>query len=166
MHDTKSSSQVITELTFRISAATSGIYIFVCLIAIARGATQELSTAPLTSDDPYWVALFLSTWLLVPAIPSTAVRYKRSKLAGLATYWATAFTQTTGLYLVVSYMALDPESEIGSSALPLLVWVSLPLAAIYYPLFYWGDFQNLIRKSIISLGVLLILYGHWFRVLI
>lgn len=166
MQSSKSGLQITFELLLRLLSASGGIYLLISFIAIVRGITQEVESNPLASDDPFLVAFFLSLWLLIPAIPGSIARHTRAKRTGLITYWAVAVIQTAALYLLVHLMALDPESEVASSALPLLVLVALPIAAIYYFLFFYGKSDSAARKVLIGLGAVLVLYGHLLRPLL
>ncbi|WDE03870.1 hypothetical protein SG34_021210 [Thalassomonas viridans] len=159
MQNTKPSLSMIIELLIRSLSATAGIFILICLLAIVRGIAQDIPFERLKSDDPFWVALFLSAWCIIPAIPASIAQFMKDKRTRLIIYWATTVIQAVGLYLAGYMMSLDPESEIASSALPLLVWLTIPLAALYYPLFFYGKPQNMLRNIVIIIGMVLAIYG-------
>ncbi|WDE13336.1 hypothetical protein [Thalassomonas haliotis] len=159
MQNTKPSVSMIIELLIRSLSATAGIFIFVCVLAIFRGIAQDIPIDRLKSDDPFWVALFLSAWCIIPAIPALIAQFMKDKRTRLITYWVITVIQAAGLYLAGYMMSLDPESEVASSALPLLVWLTLPLASLYYPLFFYGKLKNMSRSIVIIIGLALAAYG-------
>ncbi|WDE09113.1 hypothetical protein SG34_030570 [Thalassomonas viridans] len=159
MQNTKPSTSMIVELLIRSLSATAGIFIFVCVLAIVRGIAQDIPIERLKSDDPFWVALFLSAWCIIPAIPASIAQFMRDKRTRLVTYWTVTIIQAVGLYLAGYVMSLDPESEVASSALPLLVWLTIPLAGLYYPLFFYGKSQDMSRNILIFIGLMLAVYG-------
>jgi len=159
MQNTKSSPQVVLEFFLRAFAATAGIYLLMALIWLLRAGAQGISN-PLQSDDPYNIALFLSIWCLIPAIPASIVRFLKTPRAGLITYWIMAIAQAALLYYAIYRLSLIPGNEVDSSPGPLLSWVTLPLAGLYYPLFFYGKEFHTSRRIIMVLGGLLALYGH------
>lgn len=159
MQNTKSGPQVILEFFLRAFSATAGIYLLMALIWLMRAGTQGISN-PLQSDDPYLIALFLSIWCLVPTIPASIVRFFKSPRAGLIVYWIMAITQVGLLYYVIFRLGQIPGNEVDSSPGPLLSWIALPLAGLYYPLFFYGKEFHISRKVMIVLGAGLALYGH------
>lgn len=160
MHNTKSGPQVILEFLLRSLAATTGIYLFMALIWLIRAGAQGI-TNPFSSDDPFLIALFLSIWCLIPAIPASILRFFRTPRAGLIAYWIMAILQAAVLYYAIYRLSLVPGNEVDSSPGPLLSWITLPLAGLYYPLFFYGKEFHICRRIVMVIGGLFALYGHW-----
>lgn len=160
MQNSKSGPQVILEFVLRSLSAAAGIYVFMAFVWLIRAGAQGISN-PLQSDDPFLIALFLCIWCIIPAIPASIIRFFKTPRAGLIAYWIMATIQAALLYYAIYQYSLKPGSEVDSSPLPLLSWVTLPLAGLYYPLFFYGKEFHISRRVILVIGGLLALYGHW-----
>ena len=156
MQDTKSSISITIDLFIRALSATACIFILMFMLWILRAIVSDIPLESLRVDDPIWLSLFLSIWFIIPAIPAYIAQIIKSKKARGITYFSSAMIQTIALYFAVNYMAQQPHSEIGSSIFPMLVWVSIPLAALYYQLFFNGLNKNKIRIKLILVTLFLI----------
>jgi hypothetical protein len=156
MQNTKPSISITIDLFIKGLSATACIFILMFMLWILRAIVSDIPLERLRVDDPIWLALFLSLWCITPAIPAYIAQIIKSKQARRITYFVSAIIQAIALYFAVNFMAQQPDSEIGSSILPMLVWVSIPLSALYYPLFFYGLNKNKIRVKLILVTLFLV----------
>lgn len=157
MQDTKSSLSITIDLFIKGLSATASIFILMLLLWTIRGLVFDIPFERLRVDDPIWLALLLSLWCIIPAIPAYLIQIIKDKKTRKLTYFIITIIQAIALYFAVNYMAQQPNSEIGSSILPMLVWLALPLAAFYYPLFFYDFNKNKVRIRLILAALVLIL---------
>ncbi len=156
MQNTKSSLSITIDLFIKGLSATASIFILILLLWTIRGLFFDIPFERLRADDPIWLALLLSLWCIIPAIPAYLTEIVKGKKIQKLTYFVISIIQVIALYFSVDYMAQQPNSEIGSSILPMLVWIALPLAALYYPLFFYDLSKNKARIRLILLTLVLI----------
>lgn len=156
MHSAKSSVSLVSDTFIRAVAATAILFVVVAVIALLRGISQDVSY-PLASDDWYLVAGFLSIWCLLPALLATIVSAFSQVSLGKS-YMLAGLLQMILLYGYSYQIANQPGNELGSSPLMLLVYLAIPVAAIYYPLFFTGSATNRLRLAAIVLAALLLGY--------
>ena len=112
------------------------VFFIVYLFAITRIFFSDISFKYIFSDDYYLIADFLVIWGIVALLPAGIVEVYKGIKARQITFLGLALLQFLLLYFAVYLLSQDPSSEIESSALPLLTWLSLPLSALFYPLFF------------------------------
>lgn len=156
MHSTKSSVSLVSDTLIRAVSTTAILFVAVAVIALLRGVSQDIHY-PLASDDWYLVAGFLSLWCLLPALLATVIN-AFSKLSRSKSYMLAGLLQVILLYAYSYHIANQPGNELGSSPLMLLVYLAIPVAAIYYPLFFVGRPTNRLRLVAIILAALLLGY--------
>lgn len=156
MHSTKSSVSLISDTLIRAVSTTAILFVVVAVIALLRGVSQDIRY-PLASDDWYLVAGFLSLWCLLPALLATIIS-AFSKVRRSKSYMLAGLLQVMLLYGYSYHIANQPGNELGSSPLMLLVYLAIPVAAIYYPLFFTGSATNRLRLAAIVMATLLLGY--------
>jgi hypothetical protein len=156
MHNTKSGLSIVADTLARAVSATALLFVIVALITILRGLSQDISY-PLASDDWYLVAGFLSVWCIVPALLATVVS-AFSNVSRSKSYLLLGLLQVMLLYGYSYHIANQPGNELGSSPLILLVYLAIPVAAIYYPLFFTGKAFSNFRLFTAAAAVLLLTY--------
>jgi hypothetical protein len=157
MHSTKSGLSLIPHTLARAVSATTLLFVIVALIAMLRGLSQDISY-PWASDDWYLVAGFLSIWCLVPALLAT-VTSAVSKVSRSKSYMLLGLLQVMLLYGYSCYIAQQPGNELGSSPLILLIYLAIPIAAIYYPLFFVGKAFSQFRLAAVLMAAVLLIYA-------
>ncbi|WP_215396763.1 hypothetical protein [Rheinheimera oceanensis] len=157
MHSAKSGLSLILDTLARAVSTTALLFVIVALVAILRGLSQDISY-PLASDDWYLVAGFLSVWCLVPALLATVIS-AFSKVSHSKSYILAGLLQAILLYGYSYHIAKQPGNELGSSPLILLVYLAIPVAAIYYPLFFVGRAFSQVRLAAILMAALLLIYA-------
>jgi len=154
MRYTKSGSSLISDFLIRGLAASSALFIVVVLSAVIRGGVQGVDF-PLLSTDIFLVTGFVVVWCLIPA----TVSYWIAALAGRwplgIIYLVTSVLGCGLLYFYLYRLSQAPGSELASSPLILMVWLALPLYALYYPLFFWGPARSPMRFAIAGVGFLI-----------
>lgn len=158
MQNTKSSLSITIDLFIKGLSATAFVFILILLLWTIRSLVFDIPFARLRGDDPIWLALLLSLWCIIPAIPAYLTEIVKGKKIRKLTYFVITIIQAITLYFAVDYMAQQPNSEIGSSVLPMLVWLSLPLAALYYPLFFYDLSKNKLRMRLILAALVIVLF--------
>ena len=156
MHTTKSGLSLIPDTLARAVSTTALLFVIVALIAVLRGVNQDI-TYPLASDDWYLVAGFVSVWCLVPALLATVIS-AFSKVSHSKSYMLLGLLQVISLYAYSYHSAKQPGNELGSSPLILLIYLAIPVAAIYYPLFFVGNAFSKFRLSAVLMAALLLIY--------
>jgi len=156
MQSTKPSLSLTIDLFIKGLSATACIFILMLMLWVIRAIFSGIPLERLRVDDPIWLALFLSVWCIVPAIPAYLAQVLKNKKSRRITYFVSAIIQAIVLYFAVEFMAQQPNSEIGSSIFPMLVWMAIPLAALYYPFFFYGLNKNKIRIKLIVITLLLV----------
>lgn len=157
MHTTKSGLSLIPDTLARAVSTTAVLFVIVALIAILRGLSQDI-TYPLASDDWYLVAGFVSVWCLVPALLATVIS-AFSKVSHSKSYMLLGLLQVMLLYGYSYHIAKQPGNELGSSPLILLIYLAIPLTAIYYPLFFVGNAFSKFRLLAALMAALLLIYA-------
>lgn len=157
MHSSKSGLSLIPDTLARAVSTTALLFVIVALVAILRGLSQDI-TYPLASDDWYLVAGFLSVWCLVPALLATVIS-AFSKVSHSKSYILAGLLQVILLYGYSYHIAKQPGNELGSSPLILLVYLAIPVAAIYYPLFFVGRAFSKVRLAAILTAALMLTYA-------
>ena len=157
MHSAKSGLSLIPDTLARAVSTTALLFVIVALVAILRGLSQDISY-PLASDDWYLVAGFLSVWCLVPALLATVIS-AFSKVSHSKSYMLVGLLQIMLLYGYSYHIAKQPGNELGSSPLILLVYLAIPVAAIYYPLFFIGKTFSKFRLTATLTAALLLIYA-------
>jgi len=158
MHSTKSGVSLVYDTLIRTVATTAILFVVVVMITLLRGVSQGVHY-PLASDDWYLVAGFLCIWCLVPALLATIIS-AISKVSRGKSYMMAALLQVILLYGYSYHIANQPGNELGSSPLMLLVYLAIPVAAIYYPLFFVGRALNRLRLAAIVLAAPLLGYAQ------
>ncbi|MBU1312054.1 MAG: hypothetical protein KKE30_21225 [Gammaproteobacteria bacterium] len=156
MYSTKSGISLVSDTLIRAVSTTAILFVIVAVIALLRGVSQDVHY-PLASDDWYLVAGFLSIWCFVPALLATLVS-AFSKISLGKSYMLAGLLQVILLYGYSFHIANQPGNELGSSPLMLLVYLAIPVAAVYYPLFFVGRPTNRLRLAAIVLAALLLGY--------
>ena len=156
MHSTKSGVSLVSDTLIRAIATTAMLFVVVAVITLLRGMSQDVQY-PLASDDWYLVAGFLSIWCLIPALLATLIS-AFSKVSHSKSYLLAGLLQVVLLYGYCYQIATQPANELGSSPLLLLVYLVIPVAAIYYPMFFVGSATNRLRLAAIILAALLLGY--------
>lgn len=157
MHSSKSGLSLIPDTLARAVSTTALLFVIVALVAILRGLSQDISY-PLASDDWYLVAGFLSVWCLVPALLATVIS-AFSKVSHSKSYILAGLLQVILLYGYSYHIAKQPGNELGSSPLILLIYLAIPVAAIYYPLFFVGRAFSKVRLAAILTAALMLTYA-------
>ncbi|GAB2907447.1 hypothetical protein [Rheinheimera gaetbuli] len=157
MYSAKSGLSLIPDTLARAVSTTALLFVIVAFIAILRGLSQDISY-PLASDDWYLVAGFLSVWCLVPALLATVIS-AFSKVGHSKSYMLLGLLQVISLYAYSYHIAKQPGNELGSSPLILLVYLAIPVAVIYYPLFFVGKAFSKFRLAVVLIAVLLLTYA-------
>lgn len=157
MYSAKSGLSLIPDTLTRAVSTTALLFVIVALIAILRGLSQDI-TYPLASDDWYLVAGFLSVWCLVPALLATLIS-ALSKVSQSKSYILAGLLQVILLYAYSYHIHKQPGNELGSSPLILLVYLAIPVAAIYYPLFFVGNAFSKFRLAAVLMAALLLIYA-------
>lgn len=157
MHTTKSGLSLIPDTLARAVSTTALLFIIVALIAVLRGLSQDIRY-PLASDDWYLVAGFLSLWCLLPALLATIIS-AFSKVSRSKSYMLLGLLQVILLYAYSYHIAKQPGNELSSSPLILLVYLAIPVAAIYYPLFFIGKAFSKFRLAVVLIAALLLTYA-------
>lgn len=157
MHSAKSGLSLIPDTLARAVSTTALLFVIVALVAILRGLSQGISY-PLASDDWYLVAGFLSVWCLAPALLATVIS-AFSKVSHSKSYMLIGLLQIMLLYGYSYHIAKQPGNELGSSPLILLVYLAIPVAAIYYPLFFVGQAFSKFRLAVVLMAALLLTYA-------
>lgn len=157
MHSAKSGLSLIPDTLARAVSTTALLFVIVALVAILRGLSQDISY-PLASDDWYLVAGFLSVWCLAPALLATVIS-AFSKVSHSKSYMLVGLLQIMLLYGYSYHIAKQPGNELGSSPLILLVYLAIPVAAIYYPLFFVGQAFSKFRLAVVLMAALLLTYA-------
>lgn len=161
MQSTKSSIQKIAiDFFIRVVSASACIVILILFLWGLRGAVSDVPFERIRSDDPIWLALFLSFWCLIPTIPSYIIELIKNEKYKKYTYIISAIIQSIALYFFVGFISQQPNSEVQSSIFPMLVWIALPLAALYYPMFFYDLKKKNIRIKLIIFTLFLLLF--WF----
>ncbi|MFT6908400.1 MAG: hypothetical protein ACJAS1_005099 [Oleiphilaceae bacterium] len=139
--------------------AITSVYIFIYLFALIRVISQSIPFEYLLSDDYFWIALFISLWCLLPAIPAAVIEQYKGDKGRRVAYLIITILQFIALKVSVYLMHQDPMSEVDSSALPLLIWLVFPLSALFYPLYFrvsekskWRVFSLLIGGTLIIIS--------------
>lgn len=157
MRSTKSSLSLITETLARALFTSAILIVAIAIVALLRGISQSIQS-PLASDDWYYVAGFLCIWGLIPAllavITSAASRFSIRK-----SYILFSLLQMLFLYGYSYNISQQPDNELNSSPLILLVYLALPFAAIYYPMFFVGKVFSKFRLILIAVALILLSYG-------
>ena len=157
MHSTKSGLSLVPDTLARAVSTTALLFVIVALVAVLRGLSQDISY-PLASDDWYLVAGFLSVWCLVPALLAT-VTSAFSKVSRCKSYMLLGLLQVILLYAYSYHIAKQPGNELSSSPLILLVYLAIPVAAIYYPLFFIGKAFSKFRLTATLMAAVLLIYA-------
>jgi len=161
MQSAKSSIQkIVIDFFIRALSASACIVILMLFFWILRVVISGVPFERLRSDDPIWLALFLSFWCLIPAIFSYIIDLVNNKKFKKYPYIISAIIQSIVLYCLVNFMSQQPNSEVQSSIFPMLVWITLPLAALYYPMFFYNFERSSIRNKLIIFTLLLLFV--WF----
>ncbi|WP_166109607.1 hypothetical protein [Pseudoalteromonas sp. Z9A5] len=160
MQCNKSGTAIFIDFLIRGFSATACLFISILALWILRGIESGIPVGTLRGDDPIWIASFLSCWLVIPAIAAYVADILKGRRARVTTYSVFAVMQSITLYFWVSYMAKQPHSEVSSSILPMLVWLSIPLAALYYPAFFYGLNKNKMRIKVVIITLIIIFF--WF----
>jgi hypothetical protein len=156
MHSTKSGLSLVPDTLARAVSTTALLFIAIAVIALLRGLNQDIAY-PLASDDWYLVAAFLSVWCLIPALFATVIS-AISNVSRNKSYMLLGVLQVMLLYGYSYYIAKQPGNELGSSPLILLVYLAIPVAAIYYPMFFVGKAFSRFRLFTAAAAVLLLAY--------
>ena len=157
MHSTKSSISLVSDTLIRAVSTTAILFVAVAVIALLRGVSQDVHY-PLASDDWYLVAGFVSVWCLVPALLAT-VTSAFSKGSRSKSYMLLGLLQVILLYAYSYHIAKQPGNELSSSPLILLVYLAIPVAAIYYPLFFIGKAFSKFRLAVVLIAALMLTYA-------
>jgi hypothetical protein len=156
MHSTKSSVSLVSDTLIRAVSTTAILFVIVAVIALLRGVSQDIRY-PLSSDDWYLVAGFMSIWCFVPALLATIIS-AFSKLSRSKGYMLAGLLQVILLYAYSYHIANRPGNELGSSPLMLLVYLAIPVTAIYYPLFFVGKAFSKFRLVAVLMAAILLAY--------
>jgi len=160
MQCNKSGTTILIDFLIRGFSATACLFILILTLWVLRCIGRGVPVGTYRSDDPIWIALFLSCWLVIPAIAAYVAEVLNGPRVRVITYCAFAVMQCIALYFGVNYMAKQPHSEVSSSILPMLVWLSIPLAAIYYPAFFYGLNKNKMRVKVLITTLIIVFF--WF----
>lgn len=157
VHNTKSSVSLVSDTLTRTVSTTAILFVVVAVMALLRGVSQDVHY-PLASDDWYLVAGYLSLWCLVPALLATIIS-AFSRVSRSTGYMLAGLLQVILLFGYSYQISNQPDNELGSSPLMLLVYLAIPVAAVYYPLFFVGRPLNKARLAAIIAAVILISYS-------
>lgn len=148
---------VFLEAALRAFYATCVVFFVVAFTFIARALSVKASN-PFLSDDWFWVALFISGWCLVPSVITFCVSEYRYQSAVKRLYAFVTTLQFIALLFYVRSITAIADNELSSSPLLLLIWLAVPLAWLYFPIFFWGRAVTLFKRGIGILGILGFVY--------
>ena len=149
---------VTIEVTLRTVSASAMIGVLIALIAIFRGLSQEIDYA-LAGDDWYLVAGFISLWCAIPALLTAGFHALYPRVKRFRVYCVMAMIQIFLLYGYCYYVTTLPDNEFASSPILLLVFAALPIALIYYPLYFAGNRWGKVRAGFSAIAVCLLGYA-------
>ncbi|CUB03699.1 hypothetical protein Ga0061065_104130 [Marinomonas fungiae] len=135
MHNTKSSISVIKELFTRLLVSSFFIFLLITTITLIRGIASDIRH-PLSSDDWLWVIYFLIFWNGVPAFIASVIS-GLTRLTDFKSYMICVFIQMLAFYIYMYKAANIEGNELASSPFILLIYMAIPLALIYYPVFFF-----------------------------
>lgn len=157
MRHSKSSLPLGFTGLFRALSASSIIVLVVAILAIIRGINQHVAE-PL-SDDWYMVSAFMAAWCLVPAYLSWVTCYMLKHTHYFKVYVVYSIIQLGIMYGYFYVATLEPDNEFMYSPLYLLAFAAVPVALLYFPLFFWGRADSKLRLASLCLAILLLLYS-------
>ncbi|MGF1687079.1 hypothetical protein L4C36_10325 [Photobacterium japonica] len=159
MRRRQSCQSVIIETILRTLSTSAIIVVSIALVAVVRGLSQGIPY-PLVGDDWYLVAGFLSIWCASPAVLTVVFHAIYPRMARFKTYCVIAIIQILILYGYCYYVTMLPDNEFASSPILLLVFAALPIALIYYPLYFAGHSNGKVRCAFSTVGICLIGYAY------
>lgn len=152
-------SSIITESLLRILSTSAMIVVSIALIAIFRGLSLGIDYT-LVSDDWYLVSGFLSLWCAMPAVLAVVFHAFYPRMARFRAYCMMVMIQILLLYGYCYYVTTLPDNEFASSPILLLVFAALPIALIYYPLYFAGPCKGKVRGAFLVVAACLIGYAY------
>lgn len=135
MQNTKSRLSIIQDILLRVTLSSLFIFSLTLFITLIRGISLGIES-PLQSDDWLWVALFIMLWAGIPAFCSVVL----SVITGLGqfkSYFLCVIVELAAFYGYIYSVSKIEGNELASSPLILLVYIAIPLAMIYYPIFFF-----------------------------
>jgi hypothetical protein len=135
MQNTKSRLSIIQDILLRVALSSLFIFLLTLFITLIRGIFLGIES-PLQSDDWLWVALFIILWSGIPAFCAVVL----SVTAGLGqfkSYLLCVIVELAAFYGYIYSVSKIEGNELASSPLILLVYIAIPLAMIYYPIFFF-----------------------------
>jgi hypothetical protein len=157
MRSTKSSLSLITETLARTLFASAILILAIAIVALLRGISQSIQS-PLASDDWYYVAGFLCIWGLIPALLAVIIT-AASRFSIGKSYILCSLLQLLILYGYYYNLSQQPDNELSSSPLILLIYMAVPFAAIYYPMFFAGKAFSKIKLALVAAAIIFLSYG-------
>ena len=135
MQYTKSRLSIIQEIALRVVLSSLFIFLLILLVALIRGVAAGIES-PLQSDDWIWVALFIILWTGIPALSSMLITVTTG-FGQFKSYFFCVITELMLFYGYIHSVSNIEGNELASSPLILLVYIAIPLAIIYYPIFFF-----------------------------
>lgn len=91
----------------------------------------------LGSDDWIFVSLFLIFWNIIPAILANILS-RKTKFGNFFSYFIFVFLEILLFYLYIYNVSNKTGNELSSSPLILMVYLAIPIAFAFYPIYFFN----------------------------
>lgn len=135
---------MIIEILIRSIFSSFIIVSFVAIITLIRAFSMGIDNA-FGSDDWIFVSLFLIFWNIIPAILANILS-RKTKFGNFLSYLVFVFFEILLFYLYVYNVSNKAGNELSSSPLILMVYLAIPIAFAFYPIYFFNKKLLLLKK--------------------
>lgn len=144
VQNSKSSLSLINEILIRSIFSSFIIFLFVIIITLIRALSIGIGN-PLGSDDWIFVSLFLIFWNVTPAILANILT-RKTRIGNFFSYFVFVFLEIFLFYLYVYIVSNKTGNELSSSPLILMVYLAIPIAFAFYPIYFFNRNLLFLKK--------------------
>ena len=136
MQNSKSGLSLINEILIRSIFSSFVIILFVAIITLIRALSMGIDN-PFGSDDWIFVSFFLILWNIIPAILANILT-RKTKFGNFFSYFVFVFLEILLFYLYIYSVSNKSGNELASSPLILMVYLAIPIAFAFYPIYFFN----------------------------
>ena len=144
VQNSKSSLSLTNEILFRSLFSSFVIVLFVAIITLIRALSMGIDN-PFKSDDWILVSAFLILWNVIPAILANILT-RKTKIGNFFSYLVFVVLEIFLFYLYVYNVSNKSGNELASSPLILMVYLAIPIALAFYPIYFFNRTIFFLRK--------------------